>query len=61
MKSQNPDAQCAESIFQMQYPICAVDFTNNTSKSGWRYLTRLNLWKLVPINFKDKYFHNSVD
>ena len=28
MKSPIPETQCAESIFQMQYPICAVNFTN---------------------------------
>ena len=58
MKSQAPEAQCAEDVFQMQYLICAINFTNNISKlaSTWR-----NLWKLLAINFNNKYFHNFVD
>ena len=28
-----PEVYCAESVFQMQSPICAVNFTNNTSWS----------------------------
>ena len=32
MKSPTPEAQSADDIFQMQYPICAVDFTNNLSR-----------------------------
>ena len=29
MKSPTPEAQSAEDAFQMLYPICAVNFTNN--------------------------------
>ena len=32
MKPQAPEAQCAEDVFQMQYLICAINFTNNISK-----------------------------
>ena len=58
MKSPTPETQCAECIFQKQYHICAVNFTNKISRSSkpWH-----NLWKLLTINFRDKYFHNSVD
>ena len=42
----------------MQSPICSVNFTNNISRSG---RTWHNLWKLLAINFKDKYFPNSAD
>ena len=28
MKSPTPETQCAEGIFQMQYPIYAVNFIN---------------------------------
>ena len=38
----------------MQSPICTVNITNK-SRSGW---TRHNLWNLLTINFKNKYFHN---
>ena len=58
MKSPNPETQCADGIFQMQYPICAANFTNNISRSSW---PRHNLWKLLTIIFKDKYFHNPID
>ena len=58
MKSPTRETKCAEGIFQMQYPICAVNFTNQISKSSWPWR---NLWKFLPINFKNKYFHNSVD
>ena len=58
MKSPSPEAQCAENVFRMQYPLCAISFTNNISRSGW---TRHKLWKLLTIYFKNKYCHNSVD
>ena len=58
MKSPTPKTQCAEGIFQMQYPICVVNFTNKISRSSWPLH---NLWKLLTINFRNKYFHNSVD
>ena len=58
MKSPTPEAQCAVGAFQKQYPICAVNFTNNISKSDW---TWHSLWKLVTVNFRNKYFLNSVD
>ena len=53
-----PLRQCAEGIFQMQRPICAVNFTNKISRSSW---TWHNLWNLLTINFRNKYFYNSVD
>ena len=34
MKSPSPEAQCAENVFRMQYPRCAISFTNNISRSG---------------------------
>ena len=41
-------------FFLMQYPICTVNFTNmSRSDSTWN-----NLWNLLTINFKYKYFHN---
>ena len=58
MKSPTPETQCAVDIYQMQYSICAVNFTNKISRSSW---TWHNLWKLLTINFRNKYFHNSVD
>ena len=58
VKSPTPETQCAEGIFQIQYPICAVNFTNKISRSSW---TWQNFWKLLTINFRNKYFHNSVD
>ena len=47
-----------EGVFQMQYLICALNFTNNISETD---LIWHNLWKLLTINFKNKYFHNPVD
>ena len=29
MKSSTPEAQCAEDVFQIQSPICGVNFSNN--------------------------------
>ena len=58
MKSQTPETQYAEGIFQMQYSICAANFTNKISRSSWPWQ---NLWKLLTINLTNKYFHNSVD
>ena len=57
MKSPIPEAWSGEGVFLMQSPICTVNFTN-MSRSGW---TWYNLWNLLTINFKNKYFHNSVD
>ena len=34
MKSLTLEAQCAEGTFQMRYPICAVNVTNNISRLG---------------------------
>ena len=45
-------------IFQRQYSVCAVNFTNKIARSSW---TWHNLWKLLIVNFRNKYFHNSVD
>ena len=42
----------------MQSPICAVDFTNNTSRSGWACP---DLSNLLTINLKNKSFNNSVE
>ena len=42
----------------MLSPIWAVKFINEISRSSW---TWHNLWKLLTINFRNKYFHNSVD
>ena len=58
MKSPTPEKQCNEGIFQIQYPICAINFTNKISRSSWPWH---NLWKLLTFSFKNKYFHNSVD
>ena len=58
MKSPTPETQCAEGIFQMQYPICAVNSTNKISSSSWPWH---KLWKRLTINFRNKYFRNSVD
>ena len=57
MKSPTPETQCAERIFQMQFPICAVNFINKISRSGW---ISHGVWKLFTINFRNIYFHNSV-
>ena len=48
------ETQRAECIFQMQYPICAVNFTNKISRSSWK-------WHIFWKTFSNKYFHNSVD
>ena len=40
----------------MQSPICTINLTKK-SRSGW---TWHNLWNLITINFKYKYFHNFV-
>ena len=58
MESPTPETQCAEGIFQLQYPICVVNFTNKISRSIWPWH---NLWKLLIIHFRNKYFHNCVD
>ena len=58
MKSPTPEKQFNEGIFQIQYPICAVNFTNKISRSSWPLH---KLWKLLACSFKNKYFHNSVD
>ena len=58
MKFSTPETQCAEGIFEIQYAICAVNFTNKISRSSW---TWHNLWKFLTINFRNKYFHNSFD
>ena len=58
MKSPTPETQCAEGIFQMQYPICVVNFTNKISRSSWPWH---NLWKLLTIHFRNNYFHSYVD
>ena len=42
----------------MKSLISAANFTNNMSWSSW---TWYNFWSLLTINFKCKYFHNSVD
>ena len=39
-------------------PSCDLNFANNISKSDW---TWHNLWTLLSINLKYKYFHISVD
>ena len=57
IKSPTPERQCVEGIFQMQYPICAVNVIHKISRSSW---TWHDLWKLL-INFKKIYFQNSVD
>ena len=36
MKSPTPEGQCAKGIFQMLYPICVVNFTNNISRCGYQ-------------------------
>ena len=43
MKPPTPEAQCPEGIFQIQYPICAVNFTNNVSRSGITLLLTLQI------------------
>ena len=34
MKSPTPETQRVEDVFQMQCPICAINFTNNISRLG---------------------------
>ena len=34
MKYPTPEKQCAEFIFQKQYPICAANFTNKLFRSS---------------------------
>ena len=34
MKSPTPETQCADVIFEMKHTICAVNFTNDISRSG---------------------------
>ena len=53
-----PLRQCAEGIFQRQFPIYTVNFTNKMSGSSW---TWHNLWKFLTNNLRNKYFHNSVN
>ena len=36
MKSPTPEAKCAEGVFQIQCPICGVNFLNNLSIRGLR-------------------------
>ena len=43
MKPPTPEAQCAEGIFQIQYPFCAVNFTNNVSRSSRTLLLTLQI------------------
>ena len=42
----------------MQYPICALNFINKISRWSW---TWRDFWKVLAINFRNIYFHNSVD
>ena len=48
-----------KSVFQMQCPICAVNFINNNCQGQTEHDTVLEI--SLTINFMYKYFHNSVD
>ena len=58
IKSSNPWGTVCRGFFSTEYAVCAVNLTNNISRSGW---TWRYLWKILIINFKNKYFLNSVD
>ena len=58
MKSWTLEAYCAENVFQIQPPICAVNFPSNMLKSD---RTWHDLWNFLTINLKNKSFHNSID
>ena len=40
MKSLTPEAKCAEGVFQIQSPICSVNFSNNRSTTQVRFNER---------------------
>ena len=42
MKSQTPEAKCAKGVFQIQSPICGVDFSYNISSTQVRLNERKN-------------------
>ena len=43
MKSPTPEAKCAEGVFQIQSPICGVNFSNNISITQVRVNESKNL------------------
>ena len=42
MKSPSPEAKCVRGVFQIQSPICGVNFSNNTSITQVRVNERKN-------------------
>ena len=42
MKSPTPETKCAEGVFQIQSPICDVNFSNNISITQARVNERKN-------------------
>ena len=42
MKSPTPEGKCAEGVFQIQSPICGVNFSNNISITQVRVNERKN-------------------
>ena len=61
MKSSTPKAQYAEGGFQIQpliFDVYLLTPGQDQQKGNW---TWLDLWNLLTINVKDKYFHNSKD
>ena len=42
MKSPTPEAKCAKGVFQIQSPICGVNFSNNISITQARVNKRKN-------------------
>ena len=53
MKSPNPEAQCTEGVFQSQFPICGVNFSNNISITQARVNERKTdlARHLKPLNY----------
>ena len=49
MKSSTPEAKCAKDVFQIQYPICGVNPTNNIPITQVRVSGKNNLTR--PLYF----------
>ena len=51
MKSPTSEAQFAECVFQIQPSICAVNFSNNISRSFYEFPIKANFLKLLSCAF----------
>ena len=61
MKFPTPEAQCAEIVFQISPLFVQLTFPIIFQGQHERNWTWCDLWNLLTINFKDKFFHNYID